>query len=190
MDLREYMKKMNAETTFSKQTNDMPVDKPRKEEPVYDPPATEERDNDAFYSPVLKQLKSDFAKAFRQIQIMTPRVVDMPTPTDEGVELKRRGEYIKSSRIYADYIQENNVLTPMLAQSWFKTLASGGDTEDALKIADYLESRNPPDCYATNMLRQHREGLRQLIRSPDKKALLDYLGKISGNPRRWLSSLL
>ncbi len=160
MDLRDFLKKqLNEETTQTKktysiheETNDAPVDDAPPEGWTYIGPEPPSPDN---YSLVLQQLKKEFALVATQMIINPPRIIDMPTATDQAVELKRRGEYVKSSRFYADYMRDNGILSPMMAMAWFKCLAAGGDTQDALILADYLMSRNPPDCYATNMLKQH-----------------------------------
>ena len=69
----------------------------------------------------------------------------------------------------------------MMTMGWFKTLAAGGDTKDALWLAEYLLDSNPPECYATSMLRQHVNTLKQLTGSMDKRSLLQYLQSLSGN---------
>ena len=184
MDLRDFLKKqLNEETTQTKKTysiheeaNSAPSDDAPPEGWTYIGPEPPSPDN---YSLVLQQLKKEFALVATQMIINPPRIIDMPTATDQAVELKRRGEYVKSSRFYADYMRDNGILSPMMAMAWFKCLAAGGDTQDALILADYLMSRNPPDCYATNMLKKHMENLRYLIETRDKKQLLQYLGQMA-----------
>ena len=146
-------------------------------------PVPEDQPDIEDYSLVLQQLKKEFAIAYIYMIGNPPRIIDMPTATDEAVELKRRGEYVKSSRFYADYMRDNGILTPMMAMAWFKCLAAGGDTQDAFLIAEYLMSRNPPECYAKNMLQQHMQTLKQLIEMREKRSLLQYLGQLSGNPQ-------
>ena len=69
----------------------------------------------------------------------------------------------------------------MMTMGWFKPLAAGGDTKDAFWLAEYLLDSNPPECYATSMLRQHVNTLKQLTGSMDKRSLLQYLQSLSGN---------
>lgn len=127
-------------------------------------------------------IKKEFAEAYEKVLAMNPRVTNEPISTDAAVEMKRQGRYIESNRMYAQYVMKHKLLTPMLAMAWYKTLASAGDITDALKIVDYLASRNPPMCYATNMLQMHAQGLRELIAGGNFDEIRDYLASISGNP--------
>lgn len=188
MNIRDYMRQLNESTSFSKKEV---VDQQKRnscEQAEKNIPDEWENIGSAppsldTFSLELQQLKKEFALAATQMIINHPRIIDMPTATDEAVELKRRGEYVKSSRFYADYMRDSNILTPMMAMAWFKCLAAGGDTQDALILADYLYANNPPECYATGMLKQHVQTLKQLIDRRDKRQLLQFLGQLSGNPQ-------
>ena len=169
-DIRDFLRKMNSASTVSKGN---------ARGSGNSEPASPSTPKDI--SPQ-QAIKDEFAHAFEQIQALHLKAIDAPISTDEAVNLKRQGKYLESSRFYADYVLKNRLFTPMLAMAWFKTLASAGDLSDALRIADYLDSLNPPMCYATNMLRQHKDGLRNLIRSGDYSALVSYLSSVSGNP--------
>ena len=186
MDLRDFMRKMNDNTTQGKKAysapNDIPEDTSEEGLPEGWVDIGPVPPDPACYTLELQQIKKEFALIAIQMITMHPKIIDIPTATDEAVELKRKGEYLKSSRYYADYLRDHELLTPMMAMGWFKTLATGGDTKDALWIADYLLDSNPPECYATTTLRQHKDTLKQLTDSLDKKSVLQYLQFLSGNP--------
>lgn len=186
MDLRDFMRKMNDNTTQGKNAytepdniHDNPFDDESSEEWIEIGP---EPPDPACYTLELQQIKKEFALIAIQLITMHPNIIDIPTATDEAVELKRKGEYLKSSRYYADYLRDHEILSPMMAMGWFKTLAAGGDTKDAIWLAEYLLDNNPPECYATSTLKQHLTTLKQLSESFDKKSMLQYLQMLSGNP--------
>ena len=167
-NLRDFLASMNSATTATKGT--------KTSSSVSGMSERQNKGNQ------LEQIKKEFSEALDKIQRLGLPAVDAPITIGEAVDLKRKGKYRESSKFYADYVLTNRIFTPMLAMSWYKTLASAGDLSDALKIVDYLDSLQPPSCYATNMLNQHKEGLLELINNKDYSALVSYLSSISGNP--------
>lgn len=165
-DLTDYLKSLESGT--SSIDNSVATDTPKEPEITVITP--------------LMQLKQGYAKMISKIKEMRIPVTESPIYVDEGVALKRLARYIDSSRLFGTYAIANTVFTPHLVMAWFKTLASGGDIEDALDLFDYLLSLDPPECYATDMLRKYVLVLQHAMDKGDVDMLVNILTAISGNP--------
>lgn len=138
----------------------------------------------------LKALVREFIKdintpsRFRQTSAPYPEAWN--SRLREAVDLKRKGRFVKSAKVYVDLSRSSATLYTGILPGLYKTVACGGDLvggELVLINAESIYARDPnPEAKAAGISSSFMEHFQRLVQATrTRPALEEYLRDISGN---------